>query len=126
MKKEICAALALLLLFIGALSNLTHLNKIMEQIQTHIDYSLLYCSLEDYVAAHTETTKAKQIWEDEERYSHVFIRHSEIDKMNDIFYDVLSAIQSHEKYEAEYHLKKLQHYADNLVVMEQLSLGSVF
>ena len=126
MKKELCAILALILLVAGAAGNLIHLNKLMEQITNHIDYSLLYCSLEDYAAAHTETTKAMQVWQGAENYTHIFIRHSEIDNMNDIFYDTLAAIKNKDRSESESMLEKLQHYTDNLIDMEQLSLGSVF
>ncbi len=126
MKKELCAILMLLALFVGAVGNLLHLNQLMEQITNNIQYSMLYCSLEDYSAAHTETEKAIQLWENAESYTHVFIRHSEIDTMNDIFYDTLSAIENREKYEADCLLRKLQHFADNLLAMETPSLGSIF
>ena len=126
MKKELCALFTLLLLIAGAIGNLTHLNTLMEQISNHINYSMLYCSLDDYQAAHTETSKALELWESEEPYTHIFIRHTEIDAFSDVFFDILSAIQNREKYEAENLLRKLQHLADNMVAMESVSLGSIF
>ena len=126
MKKELCAAIALLLLILAALGNLVYLTNLMEQISGHIEYSLLYCSLDDYAAAYTETNKALELWKSSENYTHVFIRHSDIDHFSDTFFDILSAIQNREKYEAEQMLNKLQHSAENIVRMEKISPGSVF
>ena len=126
MKKEVVATLTIILLFTGAMGNLIHLNRLMNQISTHINYSQLYCSLEDYEAAHTETAKAQQCWDNAKSYTHVFIRHSEIEKLKDVFFDIQSAIQNREGIEADNLLQKLQYYVDNLTTMEQLSIGSVF
>ena len=62
MKKELCAAITLLLLILAALGNLVYLTNLMEQISGHIEYSLLYCSLDDYAAAYNETNKALELW----------------------------------------------------------------
>lgn len=126
MKKELFAFLVIITLLIGSISSLTHLNDLISQINTHIEYSLLYCSLDDYEAAHTEMEKALQLWNNSENYTHVFIRHSEVDTASDGFYDALSAIYDREKYEAEYQLKKLQYHTDSILRMEQISLRSIF
>ena len=126
MKKELCTGVTLLLLLLAAFWNLIYLNNLMDQISEHIEYSLLYCSLEDYNAAYTETNKALDIWKNAESYTHVFIRHSDIDNFSDIFFDILSAIQNRDKYDAQQMLNKLQHCADSIVRMEMISPGSVF
>lgn len=126
MKKEICAIMVLLLLIAGAIGNIIHLKQITEQISSNLNYALLYCSLEDYEAVYTETVKAQKSWTDAEKYTHVFIRHSEIDKINEIFYDILSAAQNKEKYETDFLLQKLQHFSNYLVKMETASVGSIF
>lgn len=126
MKKELCAAITLSLLIAAAIGNLIHLENLMEKITNHINYSLLYCSLEDYSAAHTETSKAFQVWKNAENYTHIMIRHSDIDSINDIFFDILSALQNREKFEGEYLLKKLQHRTDSIINMESISLDSIF
>jgi hypothetical protein len=126
MKKEICAIITLIALCLGAIGNVIHLNTLMAQITNHINYSLKYCCLEDYQAVHTEISKAISVWTNAENYTHVFIRHTEIDKMNDMFFDILSAVKNKERYESEYLLLKLQHHADTIKSMEQLSLGSIF
>ena len=126
MKKELCAILTILLLIAGSVANLIHLNQTTEQISNHIRYGNLYCSLDDYSAANKEMSKALEIWSTEEYYTHVFIRHCEIDTICDLFYDALSSINNHEKYESQILLKKLQHRIDTLVKMEKISLGSIF
>ena len=126
MKKELFALLAILLLIIGSIGNVRHLIKTTNDISNHIYYSGLYCSLDDYTAANTEMNKALDIWESEENYTHVFIRHSEIDTISDVLYDTLSAINNREKYDAEFLLQKLQHHLDTLVKMERISIGSIF
>ena len=126
MKKELCAILTILLLIGGSIANLIHLDKTTDQISNHIRYGILYCSLDDYTAADKEMNKALEIWNTEEYYTHVFIRHCEIDTISDIIYDALSAINNHEKYESQFLLQKLQHHIDTLVKMEKISLGSIF
>ena len=126
MKKELFAILTMFLLIAGSIGNLIHLNQTVDEISNHIEYCRLYCSLEDYSAANTEIVKAKQVWESAEKYTHVFIRHSEIDTISDLFYDIQSAIESREKFEAECTLMKLKHHADSLINMEKVSLGTIF
>ena len=126
MKKELFAFLTILLLIAGSIGNLTHLNNTVNQISNHLDYCTQYCSQDDYASANTEILKAMQVWENTEHYTHVFIRHSEIDAISDLFHDVQSAIQSQEKYEAKCMLSKLQHHADSLVNMEKVTLGTIF
>lgn len=126
MKKELFAILTILLLLIGSVSSLIHLESLVSDLNTHIEYSLLYCSLDDYEAAHTEMGKALQKWNNAEGYTHIFIRHSEVDTTSDVFYDVLSAIHDREKYEAEYQLKKLKYHTESILRMERLTLRSVF
>ena len=126
MKKELFALLTVILLIAGSIGNLTHLNKTANQISDHIDYCAQYCSRDDFTSANKEIMKAIQVWENAEHYTHVFIRHSEIDSISDLFYDAQSAIQSLEKHEAKCMLEKLQHHANSLVRMEKLSLGTIF
>lgn len=126
MKKELFAFITIILLIVGSIGNLTHLNQLISKLDTHIEYSLLYCSLDDYEAAHTEMTKAEQAWNEAKNYTHIFIRHSEVDAVSDIFYDTMSSILNREKREAEYQLKKLRYHTDTMLRMEQPSLRSVF
>lgn len=126
MKKELCAALALILLIAAAAGNLLHLNNLMEQITEHIDYSLLYCSLEDYAAAHTETSKAYQVWKNAETHTKIMLQQNEIDSVNDIFFDIWTALQNREKHEGENLLRKLQSRTDSILSTEGITLGSVF
>ena len=126
MKKELLALLTIILLTAGAIGNLTHLNQTANQISDHIDYCVQYCSRDDYVSANTEILKAIQVWENAEHYTHVFVRHSEIDSISDLFYDAQSAIQGQQKHEAKCMLAKLKHHANSLVSMERVSIGTIF
>ena len=126
MKKEICAITTLLILVIGAIANFVHLHDLMEQINVHAEYSALYCSLEDYSAAHNETIKTLQLWTLAEEYTHVFIRYTDIDTIYDLFFDILRAVENREKFDAIYLTKELKHCTESIMNTEKLSLASVF
>ena len=126
MKKEICAIAILLMLILGSLANLIHLNDLMEQINLHADYSALYCSLEDYKAAYEETTKALQLWNISDKYTQIFIRYTDVDTVYDLFFDLLKAIENREKSEAIYLVKELKQRTESIMDTEKLSLEGVF
>ena len=126
MKKEICAIAILLILILGSLANLIHLNDLMEQINLHADYSALYCSLEDYNAAYEETTRALQLWNISDKYTQIFIRYTDVDTVYDLFFDLLKAIENREKSEAIYLVKELKHRTESIMDTEKLSFEGVF
>ena len=126
MKKELCAIATLLLLMTGAAANLIHLRNINEQIISYGDYTALYCSLEDYEAAHKEITKALQLWKGAEAYSRIFIRSPDIDAVYNLIFEILSAVENREKSDAICFINKLNHQVESIIFSETLLAESIF
>ena len=126
MIKEICAIVTLLMLITGAIATLIHLYDLMKQINLHAEYSALYCSLEDYRAAHEETTKALQLWNLSEGYTQVFIRYTDVDTVYDLFFELLKAIENRDKSDAMYFAKEIKHRTESILNTEKPSVESVF
>ena len=125
MKKELFSALTILSLVAGAVINIVHLNKLVNTMTQHIDKAIVACSVTDYNTAEAELSAALTLWVDSDSYTHVFIRHSEIDATTDSYYDALAAIQSKNQ-EAISLMRKTQYHIESIQSMEKVSLKSIF
>jgi len=119
MKKEIIAGTLLIALFIGALMSISHTTKIIDSLRTSvcISQSLYADGRKEEAEALLKNTSDK--WLSLDGYTHIFIRHSEIDSATDAFFDAIDSPSS-----GSY--GKLIAHLDSLMGMEKLSLGSIF
>ena len=79
MKKELFAALSILALIIGAVVNILYLMDLANGISYHVEASQQYCRDDDFDQAEAELRIALEIWLKADGYTHIFIRHVEID-----------------------------------------------
>ncbi len=125
MKKEIAAAVLLLLLLAGVLINIRVNESIVSSLMQEVDAA--YESLEggDTAAASEQLDRAIGHWLSLDGYTHIFIRHSEINSTTDAFYGFRSDIcDGADAARGSYGL--LKETLRSLMTMEQISLGSVF
>ena len=114
MKRELAAGLLLLALIGGAIYNIFYVGKLTRDISGD-----LYASQEALTAGNGERAeeyaeRALQKWLGAEQYTHIFVRHSEIDATADAFYDGIDKAYS-----------KLLYHLSSIATMEQISLGSI-
>ena len=126
MKKELIAALIILGLLVGSIVNLWYLKGLVDEISFHLAKATQACIAEDSVSADQEVNNALQIWLNADDYTHIFIRHSEIDAASDIFYDILSAINSNEHSSAQATIEQLTYHLNSIYTMELVTIRSVF
>lgn len=126
MKKELCAGTLVFLLFIGAIWNIFYLDRLAGRIETHIDRSRQACMQENFSTAEQELRRSLEIWLQADAYTHVFIRHTEIDALSDAFYDTLSCLTAQDRTAATGAYEKLLSHLDNMVFMEHVTARSVF
>ena len=69
--------------------------------------------------------KALQKWLGAEQYTHIFVRHSEIDATADAFYDLMQSLSGGEYDGIEQAYSKLLYHLSSIATMEQISLGSI-
>lgn len=80
----------------------------------------------DSAGAEAAISKALDRWLAAEGYTHIFIRHPEIDSCTDAFYDAAEAVAADDEAAVCAQLEKLRYHIDSIAGMERLSLGNVF
>lgn len=126
MKKELLAFVIILALVAGAVVNIFHITSLGQDLTTQIASAQTCCRREDFDNAETALRKGLDLWLSADGYTHIFIRHAEIDSTSDAFYEALSAIAEEDADSAVTACEKLQYHIDSIVSMECVTLKSVF
>lgn len=124
MKKEIFAIITILLLIVASLINIFHLNNLIDSMTTHINAAIFALNVGDISIAESELNNALKIWLNSSKYTHVFIRHTEIDAITDAYFDALAAIKS-ENNSAITLIEQTKYHLESILSIEKLSLESV-
>ena len=126
MKKELFAGLTILCLLIISIAGYVHLAKLTDGIALHTNKAMSAVAQGNFVTAQTEMNTALKLWNNDEHYTHIFIRHSEVDAVSDAFYEVLEAICANQKSEAQISIQKLMYHINSVQSMEKITFKSVF
>lgn len=126
MKKEIISALLLLLMFSGVLVNIRINERIVSSLINEVDMSYENLKNGNEVKAMQQLDTAIEHWLNLDGYTHIFIRHSEINSTTDAFYGFRSDVGSGDADAANGSYGLLKETLLSLMTMEQISLGSVF
>lgn len=126
MKKMYIGILILAVLFAASLYNVKYLEYKIGALVGIVEEANLAAEQQNYKAAAETLQKAINSWEAMDGYTHIFIRHSEIDGTTDAFYELKSELLAADLGAAAGAYGKLQAHLNSLITMEQVSLGSVF
>lgn len=126
MKKAVAAAILLALLFGAAAWNIAHIDSLTGSLTASADKALAYCRAEDYDAAEDALREAIELWYGAENYTHIMIRHAEVDSATDAFYAALEPILTHDADAAESVIECLKAHLQSIGSMEHVSFRSVF
>ena len=126
MKREIAAGLVLLLLAIGSWFNLNYLREFTGGLEEQLALSRAYCYAGRFDLAEEVLSKAADEWLGADGYTHIFIRHSEIDSTTDAFFALMSDVRSGDAESAAGSYEKLLAHLSSLYTMERVTLGSIF
>lgn len=126
MKKEIFALLLLAALFAGGLYNTHYLRCMTGELSETLRLSEAYCENGEYDLALEQANLAAGRWDDSYAYAGIFIRHTEIDAVSDLFYELLGALAGSEPDSARAAYAPLTAHVENLYAMERVGLWSVF
>ena len=125
MKKEIIAILLLALLFFGSIYNIRVIENIVSTLEDEVSSSYTAMQNGDFDTAHKLINEAVTDWLSRDGYTHIFIRHAEINATNDAFFDYISDICAGDAGSAEGSFGHLIAQLDSLKTMEEISLGSI-
>ena len=126
MKREIAAYILLLALFAGSLFNIHAMDKIIGDLRTQVDASYSSAQEGDFYKAKSQLEGAAEKWADLDGYTHIFIRHTEIDSATDAFFDMLSDVSDENSKSLDGSYRKLDAHLESLMTMEHISIGSIF
>ena len=124
MKKEIIALSLLVLLFAASLFNIWYFDRLCLDIAGEVNASSDALERGDMEAAQEHLNSALHTWLDADSYTHIFIRHPEIDSTADAFYELGQALEENsESCRAAY--DKLLYHLESIRTMEHLRFGSI-
>ncbi|MGI6027356.1 MAG: DUF4363 family protein [Candidatus Scatomorpha sp.] len=126
MKREIAAGAVILLLAIGSWINLNYLKNFTGGLEEQLELSRAYCDSGRFDLAEDVLAEAADEWLGADGYTHIFIRHSEIDSTTDAFFELMSDVRSGDAQSAAGSYEKLLARLSSLYTMERVTLGSIF
>lgn len=124
MKRELAAGALLLLLMAGAWWNIRAVDRLTGELLAGLDASQAAEEQGDHLAAQAALDKALNRWLEADSYTHIFIRHAEIDSTADAFYELQAQLLAGEG-DSSAAYDKLRYHLDSIQRMEHPSLGSV-
>lgn len=126
MKKEIVTGIIFLLIFTLTLVNIYVLKGLTDELLDLIEQSRTYAEKNDWENAIGKAKEAEERWNKSDPYTHIVIRHSEIDSTTDAFYDLLKALYSEEAGNAKGAYMALSAHINSIEGMDKVTLGSIF
>ena len=124
MKRELAAGTLLALLIAGAWWNIRAVDRLTGDILAGLDTAQTADARGQPEEAREALDKALKRWLEADRYTHNFIRHTEIDATADAFYELQSQLLSGEG-DSSAAYDKLRYHLENIRQMEHPSLGSI-
>lgn len=126
MKKEIMAVLMLAVMLVTSLINIRSIEKLTNEISDIVSQSAEAAKKEDWLNAEVNIRRAETMWNEKDGYTHIVLRHTEIDTVSDALYDLIKAIYENSSETAAAEAEKVLYHLDSISRMEQLRLGSIF
>jgi hypothetical protein len=126
MKKELAAIILLLLIFGGTMYNVRYLENRIDDIEEQIGSSRESFLQGDTESAVRQLEEALDAWNSADGYTHIFIRHTDIDGTTEAFYYALGCAMSGNAGETEGAYGNLLSHLESIVNMERVSPGSIF
>ena len=124
MKRELAAGTLLALLIAGAWWNIRAVDRLTGEILAGLDTAQAAEARGQSEEAREALDKALKRWLEANRYTHIFIRHAEIDSTADAFYELQSQLLSGEG-DSRAAYDKLRYHLESIRQMEHPSLGSI-
>ena len=124
--REKGALLLLCLLMVLSYWNIRAVDRLSGDIMAELENCERLFLAGENPDAQAAMDKALNRWLSAEGYTHIFIRHSEIDSCSDAFYDAVEALDAKDDAAVKAGLDKLRYHIQSIAKMERVSLGNVF
>lgn len=125
MSREWAASLLILLLVLGAWWNIAAVDSLSDDMLSRLERSEQAALAGDSAQALELLDSALELWLRADSYTHIFIRHSEIDSTADAFYELRQLLLSEDLESCGAAYGKLRYHIISIQEMEHPSLGSI-
>lgn len=126
MRKMYLGILVLAVMLAAVLYNVSYLDRRIGGLTEQVDRAEALAEGGDFAGAARELEEAISQWNGMDGYTHIFIRHSEIDGTTDAFYEYLSDLLAEEGGSARGSCGKLRAHLTSIAGMEHVTFGSIF
>lgn len=125
MKKEGLAITIILFVILGSVLNLRYLTSLIHELDAQTNEAVSEAEAENWTISEALASDVMMQWMKMDKYTHVFIRHGEIDAVTDAFCSLLGAIKSRETSDIFMAQLTLHSRLNELVEMERVTPGSI-
>ena len=125
MKKEGLAITIILFVILGSVLNLRYLKSLIHELDTQTNEAVSEAEAENWTTSEALASDVMMQWMKMDKYTHVFIRHGEIDAVTDAFCSLLGAIKSRDTSDIFMAQLTLHSRLNELVEMERVTPGSI-
>lgn len=125
MKKELLALALLAAFFGGALYNIRYMDSLSDRLTAQVEKSRAYMEAGNTGDADEALREAIDLWMGSDGYTHIFIRHPEIDSATDAFYELLSDVDAGDEKAAGGAFDKVEAHLWSIASMEHIKIGSI-
>ena len=126
MKKELVAIALLLLILIGNIWNRQRLDKLIGELDGLTEEAYASSRSAEWTSAEDAARSAAEAWSGAHTYTHIFIRHTDVDTLTAAFCEYRGAITGRDDGDILASYLCLKAGLHCLRDMETLSVGSVF
>ena len=125
MKKEGLAITIILFVILGSVLNLRYLTSLIHELDAQTNKAVSEAEAENWTTSEALASDVMMQWMKMDKYTHIFIRHGEIDAVTDAFCSLLGAIKSRETSDIFMAQLTLHSRLNELVEMESVTPGSI-
>lgn len=126
MKKEIFSICLLFSLLAATLLNIRGVRLVTDELREYVTVCTEHINNEDWLQAERYAQLAKKLWNEKDTYTHMVLRHSEIDTVSDALYDFTGDVYEHNAEASRAGAEKIIYHLDSIYEMERVRFGSIF
>lgn len=125
-KREYAAIFVLAVMLLLSIWNLKKIDSLTDSLILLLSKSQTSADNLEPRAAMKFLNEGLELWLKSDRYTHIFIRHSEIDSTTDAFYELKESLMGDDSISVRAAYEKLRYHLESIDKMEHPSLGSIF
>jgi hypothetical protein len=125
-KKEMIVGSLLVLLLTASLINIHYLNKLAGDISSQIDAAVSNAQAENWTEAEKKTEEAIRMWKDSDTYTHLVLRHSEVETAADALYNLAEQVYAQDAGAVKGAGQAAASRLTSIASIERIRLGSIF